>query len=633
MSLILNIIFFSLFLIAKCLSEIPVIVISPSKVAQNVKSIGSDVKIIHKDLISKKNNFFISDVLDENISGIHFSRQGGYGTNSIIQLRGLPKRYTNIYIDGVKQSDPTSPDNSFYLNNLTSSSIKSVEILKGNNSSVYGSGAIGGVISINSIDGTEEENKAIKINAGSNNLKNVILTYGDNNEKYNYSLSLEKFLTKGFSAMSDNDEKDSYTNNKFNSFFGYNLSEKYKIETTFSFNDTLLNYDEVTSGRLDNNNTDDENITLNVKIKKKNNNSIETLMIGDYYSNREVSNYNSSQVDFYKGERKILNYLKEYNFNLDKKLIIGIDNEFNRANFTTWAVQGNKISDEMINSQYFDFQYRHHQNFNTTLGIRNDHHNVAGNYQTARISNSYNLSNLIKLRSSLGTGIRFGSLNDYYYDTNLDKKEDLKPEKSYSFDFGIDKKFDNSNSDLGITFFYTEYDDNISNWASNTSKSSSSYVIYNSGGKIKSKGIDLSLFKKLNKKSNLSLNYTYTNAYDGEDCDDPNKLSTTCSVSNYPVRIPKHSFSSNFTTEINQFLETSVKIKHISKRRDYGNVNNGFSDVILKNYTKVDLSNSFKINGKKFFFNINNLFDKTFEEAFQYNTEKRSFNFGLIGVF
>jgi len=88
-----------------------------------------------------------------------------------------------------------------------------------------------------------------------------------------------------------------------------------------------------------------------------------------------------------------------------------------------------------------------------------------------------------------------------------------------------------------------------------------------------------------------------------------------------------------FKKKLRKFLETSVKIKHISKRRDYGNVNNGFSDVILEDYTKVDLSNSLKIYGKKFFFNINNLFDKTFEEAFQYNTEKRSFNFGLIGVF
>ena len=36
-----------------------------------------------------------------------------------IQLRGLEKRYSTVYIDGVKMSDPSSPDNSFYFQNIS----------------------------------------------------------------------------------------------------------------------------------------------------------------------------------------------------------------------------------------------------------------------------------------------------------------------------------------------------------------------------------------------------------------------------------------------------------------------------------------------------------------------------------
>ena len=65
-----------------------------------------------------------------------------------IQLRGLEKRYSTVYIDGVKMSDPSSPDNSFYFQNIMKESIDRVEVLKGNQSSLYGPNAIGGTIHI-----------------------------------------------------------------------------------------------------------------------------------------------------------------------------------------------------------------------------------------------------------------------------------------------------------------------------------------------------------------------------------------------------------------------------------------------------------------------------------------------------
>ena len=74
----------------------------------------------------------IEYLFDFLINGSNYSRQGGYGANTIIQLRDLPKRYTNVYLDGVKLSDPSTPDNSFYFNDLMTNSIKSIEVLKGN---------------------------------------------------------------------------------------------------------------------------------------------------------------------------------------------------------------------------------------------------------------------------------------------------------------------------------------------------------------------------------------------------------------------------------------------------------------------------------------------------------------------
>ena len=116
--------------------DIPIIVISPSKTFQSKGIVGSDVSVISEESINNSSEFFLHDVISENLNGMHFSRTGGVGTNALFQIRGLPKRYTNVYIDGVKMSDPSTSDNAFYFNNLTTNSIKQVEVLKGNQTSI-----------------------------------------------------------------------------------------------------------------------------------------------------------------------------------------------------------------------------------------------------------------------------------------------------------------------------------------------------------------------------------------------------------------------------------------------------------------------------------------------------------------
>ena len=89
----------------------------------------------------------------------NFFQNGGHGSTSAIQLRGLPKRYSTVYIDGVKMSDPSSVSGDFDFNHILTSQISRVEILKGNQSSVYGSGAIGGTINITTKKGKPELKK------------------------------------------------------------------------------------------------------------------------------------------------------------------------------------------------------------------------------------------------------------------------------------------------------------------------------------------------------------------------------------------------------------------------------------------------------------------------------------------
>ena len=98
-------IFYFIFSISNAFSkDIPVIVISPGKNLQSKSSVGSDVEVISNKTLKNSNEYFIGDILDNNLNGINLFQSGGYGTVSGVQLRGQPKRYTTVYIDGVKVS-------------------------------------------------------------------------------------------------------------------------------------------------------------------------------------------------------------------------------------------------------------------------------------------------------------------------------------------------------------------------------------------------------------------------------------------------------------------------------------------------------------------------------------------------
>ena len=307
-SIILYFIFFNNFSFSE---EIPIIVISAGKASQSKGTVGSDIEILNSEtLTGSGSGNQLGDVIADNISGANYSNQGGVGTNSLIQLRGLPKRYSTVYIDGIKLSDPSSPDNAFYFNSLTTQSVETVEILKGNQSSLYGSGAVGGIINIFSKNANSKDLNNFAVSYGSNSTKNLEASYGAKNNKHEYYFALNKYLTDGISAMSDNSEKDSYKNNNAYVNYGYNFSENFKLQTGLRYIDTLINYDEVTSGRVDNNKSKNDEYIYNLSLANKIDNFNHKLIYGKYYIERQVSNYDNTTKEIYYGERDNINYLQ-----------------------------------------------------------------------------------------------------------------------------------------------------------------------------------------------------------------------------------------------------------------------------------------------------------------------------------
>ena len=97
------------------------------------------------------------------------------------------------------------------------------------------------------------------------------------------------------------------------------------------------------------------------------------------------------------------------------------------------------------------------------------------------------------------------------------------------------------------------------------------------------------------------------------------------------VRVPRHQINFSGSNALNNNLIQTIKFKYVGERRDYGNINNSFEDVILSNYFTADYILNYKLFDT---YNLNisakNITDKRYSEAYEYKAPGRSFNF-MIG--
>ena len=611
-------------------ADIPVIVISPSKKAQSVSTVGTNVTVLDESFFKNTNKLFLGDVLKGNSNSVNFFQNGGAGQTSAIQLRGMPKRYSTVYIDGVKMSDPSSVSNDYDFNHILTSNISRVEILKGNQSSIYGSGAIGGTINITTKKGEPGLQKNMQYNNASHGTHNLSLGLSGADEANNFYVGLERYQTDGMSAMTHNDEKDRYRNNSIVAKYGRKLSEQIKFESNIRVAETYMQYDKETDTSTADHAEEVDAIQSSAHISllyspnAKFNNK---LTLANTYLKRDyaaASNSGNTQEDYYYGERYALSYSGNYNFNLDNSVVFGIESEHDEINYDK-DLTGLKDAHAYATSSYFDLQSRVTNNIYATFGSRFDEHKHAGNEDSHRATLAYLFDDKsTKLKTSYGTGMRFPSLFELYFLNSFNSSS--VAETSESFDFGIEKSFSNLGLSFDATYFDIRYSDALEGWKG----SKGDWSTNNQPGVVKSKGLELDAKWLKSDLLNFDLNYTYTSTYDGAEQDDPDKNASYFMTE--LVRVPKHLINLKTNMKIPGYknLDLSLNTKFSDDARDYGNGNRTWDDERLDDYLVNDLSIKYNLyNTYNLFFDINNILDEKYETVRDYSQMDRSYNFGI----
>jgi vitamin B12 transporter len=128
-------------------ADLQQIVVSATRTAQPLDKTGSSISVISAADLDTRQTLILTDILAQT-PGLAVSRNGGPGQSTSLYIRGAEPGESLVLIDGIRINDPSSPDGGAILGDLLSNDIDRIEVLRGPQSTLYGSDAIGGVVNI-----------------------------------------------------------------------------------------------------------------------------------------------------------------------------------------------------------------------------------------------------------------------------------------------------------------------------------------------------------------------------------------------------------------------------------------------------------------------------------------------------
>lgn len=515
-------------------TELPQIVVTPNRAPTDATKTGSRVETVSREEIEEKSQPLVIDYLDR-LPGISISTPGGPGGEGSLSVRGAPRRYVKTLFNGIDISDPTSPQVQTSYQYLLSSGIDTIEVLKGSQSTLYGSDAIAGVIGLSTL-GDIEPGITHLLHGEGGSFGTARGSYGLRaaNEDAKAAINIAGFRTDGISAAAAGSERDGYENVTFDAAGEYRVNDVVSVFGSLLYIDARAEYDDdfvraddpfgvnrnlskqlagragfnvdLMDGRLKNQfSVQAFNVDRRIRSAGLNDTGDRTSFDGDYLGNRVKLDWNGS---FAATDVFSIQY--------------GADYERQEAKTTTMSVfppfpdsVGRSDERSSLTGVWTQVIAEPVAGFVLTGGLRHDSHSEFGSYTTYRATGSYAFDTGTRLHSSLGTGFRSPSLYELY--DPFAGNDTLQPEESFSFDIGVEQRFLDDRMIADVTFFHLDIDNLID------------YVNFGyvqTPGRSRQQGVEASVIYDVNEWLALGAAYTYTSTRDAN--------------GNRNVRVPRH---------------------------------------------------------------------------------------------
>ncbi len=432
------------------------VVVTATRLEESVKESTSSMVVIKGDEMKRMNIEFITDVLRK-IPELSLVQNGGAGKVAVVLLRGGKAAHTLVMIDGVKVNSSTT--GSFDFSGVNTDDIERIEIVKGPQSTFYGSEAIAGVINIITKKGVGKPEVDLSFESGSYGTYKPSLTISGGNKEFDYRLTSSYFSTDGISSAKEGSEIDGYRNVYISGKFGIRPSEKIELELMGQYyydRNELDDFDFFTRRAVDNLNfiQHGNHYLLSGKGKFYLFDIWEQILtlstVSDSLKFRDpIVAVNNADIS-----TRIDTIDWQHNFSLSDIYTLTAGAEYRKE-----TGENKENFDKSIENKasYFNNKLKlFKEDLVLNAGLRYDDHETSKSKATYRIGAIYTIRPIaLRIKGSYGTGFRAPALNELFFPFygNLN----LEPEETTSWEIGLEKDFFSDRLFMSLIYFDQEY--------------------------------------------------------------------------------------------------------------------------------------------------------------------------------
>jgi len=583
-------------------------VVTATRVPTDPARVASSVTVITAEEIARRQYQTVVDVLDH-VPGIHIAQSGGRGTTASIFSRGTESNHTLFLINGIRAQDPSSTGGIFQFETLDVNDIERVEIVRGAQSVLYGSDAIGGVVNIITKKGGKKITASGSAEGGSFSSVDARAGLDGSYKSVDVNLHANRFSSAGLSILSDRlggFEQDPYKT--------YGASARIGLHPADWFDLDLFGKQQYARTSLDTF-VDDPNAVQ--KLRQNFGRVAATVRpLGEAWTSTLAFNYNGTDrsnvnppdaTDPFTnsaaqthGDESAIEWQNDIALADTNTLTLGIENRWERGKSAGSAFFAFSQTD-INKAAYVQDQFALWDRVFGTVGVRVDKPDGIDPVTTYRIAPTYvHKETDTKLKATYGTGFKAPSLEDKFgfnagfppFFPPFFGNPDLKPERSTGWDVGFEQAVLKKRVTFGATYFHNTIKDLITTNAAFTTTINLD--------RAKTWGAETFVNAEVLENVTVSLNYTYLRAEDE---------ATGAEL----ARRPRNSFNADVTYKPVPAASVTVGVATIGHRSDVDFLTG--SRVGLNGYTLVRAAASYDINEYVTLFGrLENVFDKQVED-------------------
>lgn len=579
------------------------IVVVATGFAQPAEETGQAISILTRQRLDTLQGITISDVL-RTLPSVSVVQRGPVGAQSSVFVRGGNSSQTLVLIDGVRVNDPSSPNAAFDFGGLLTGNAERVEVLRGPNSVIWGSQAIGGVVNIE----TAKPTGALKLRAageyGAFDSANAHLNLSSAQGAVGYSFGGAYFRTEGFSALSGGTEKDGGHQGALNGRVTLALSHNLELDFRGNYSDARNDYDSNYSGGAESlaqahNKQWFAYAGLNLDLadgRFQNKLAYSRYDINRVGTDPVVFSFNNYTAT---GVTEQIEYRGAFDLTDVVQIIAGAQHQ--RIHSTSsYEGAAADVANDRVDSGYVQLSLRPVEGLTATGGVRYDDYSTYGGQTTLGGNLAYTPNHgRTVLRATYAEGFRAPTLTEGQPPYG---NPALKPETAKNVDFGIEQAVLDDRLSIALTWFQRR----------STNLITYSFVTWMSEnvGKAKTDGVEVSLTLRPTETLFITGNYARVDA--------TNQTSPT-QIKRLPLR-PKHSASTSVDWETPFGVKLGTTLWLVGDSFD-DNENN----VSIDGYNRVDIRASLPLTGMlELFGRVDNVTDQHYETVAGYTMAGRA---------